>query len=155
MTSYAAKLSELDPKWYVIDAEDVILGRLASRIAVLLRGRHKPTFSPNLDCGDNIIVINAEKVRLTGRKLTDKSYFRHTGFPGGIKETTPQKVLNGAYPERVLEMAVERMLPKDSPLARKQFKKLYVYAGKEHPHAAQTPIAYDFASENRKNKKTD
>jgi large subunit ribosomal protein L13 len=145
--------SNVAPNWIVIDAEGVIVGRLASFIALRLRGKHRPDFTPNVDCGDHVVVINAEKVTLTGRKLLNKVYYRHTGYPGGIKERTAGKVLSGKHPERVLEKAVERMMPKESPLARKQLAKLRVYAGSEHPHTAQTPATIDFKSRNRKNSK--
>ncbi len=153
MKTYAAKPSEIKRDWWVIDAEGVVLGRLASHVANLLRGKHKPTFTPHMDTGDNVVIINAEKIKLTGAKRTDKTYYRHTGHPGGIKETTAGKVLDGRFPERVIQKAVERMLPKESPLAREQFAKLRVYAGGEHPHIAQNPQVLDFASKNPKNKR--
>ncbi|HRP09676.1 MAG TPA: 50S ribosomal protein L13 [Terricaulis sp.] len=149
----AAKASEVKHGWVVIDAEGVIVGRLASFIALRLRGKHRADFTPNVDTGDHVVVINAEKVALTGKKLTDKIYYRHTGYPGGIKERVAGKVLAGKYPERVLEKAVERMMPKESPLARTQLGKLHIYAGGEHPHAAQKPTSIDFKSKNRKNAK--
>jgi large subunit ribosomal protein L13 len=153
MYTYSAKPSEVEKKWLVIDAEGVVLGRLASQVAKLLRGKHKTIFTPHIDTGDHVIVINAEKVKLTGRKMRQKQYHRHTGFPGGIKTDTPQFLLSGEHPERVIERAVERMMPKDSPLARKQFTKLRVVAGSENPHAAQQAEVYDFASMNPKNKR--
>jgi len=137
--------------WIVVDAEGVVVGRLASFIALRLRGKHRADFTPNIDTGDNVVVINAGKVALTGRKLERKVYYRHTGHPGGIKETTAGKILAGKFPGRVVEKAVERMMPKESPLARKQLAKLHVYAGPEHKHAAQQPVAVDFRSANRKN----
>ena len=137
--------------WIVIDAEGVVVGRLASFVARRLRGKHRPDFTPNIDTGDHVVVINAGKVAFTGRKLERKVYYRHTGYPGGIKETTAGKILNGKHPERVVEKAVERMMPKESPLARGQLAKLRVYAGAEHPHAAQNPVTLDFKSQNRKN----
>ena len=146
-----AKPAETTNKWIVVDAEGVVVGRLATFIAMRLRGKHRPDFTPHADVGDHVIVINAEKVALTGRKLTDKVYYRHTGHPGGIKERVAGQVLAGKYPERVLEKAVERMLPKESPLARHQFAKLRVYAGGAHPHEAQNPEVVDFKSRNRKN----
>ncbi len=152
MKTYSAKISEVKRGWWVIDATDVVTGRLASQIALILRGKHKPMFSPNLDCGDNIIVVNAEKIALTGKKSSDKVYYRHTGFPGGIKSTTPEKIMRSEHPERVLYKAVERMMPK-GPLGRKQMSKLHVYAGAEHPHEAQKPEVFDFASKNSKNKR--
>lgn len=151
--TYSAKPSEVKKVWWIIDAEDVVLGRLASNIAMILRGKHKPTFTPHIDCGDHVVVINAEKVRLTGKKRENKKYYRHTGHPGGIKEATAGFILDSRFPERVLQKAVERMLPKDSPLARDQFSKLKVYAGAEHPHAAQQPQAIDMAAKNIKNKR--
>lgn len=153
MKTYSAKPSEVDRKWYVIDADGVVLGRLASTIANILRGKHKPTYTPHIDTGDHIVVINAEKVKLTGRKLTDKKFFWHTGHPGGIKERTIGQILGGNYPERVIEKAVERMVPR-GPLGRAQLKKLRVYAGAEHPHEAQQPEVLDFAARNPKNKRS-
>ena len=151
MKTYTAKPAEVEHKWVVIDAEGAVVGRLASFIATRLRGKHRPDFTPNIDTGDHVVVINAEKVVFTGRKYQDKRYYRHTGHPGGIKETSPRKIIEGRFPERVLEAAVKRMLPKDSPLARKQFSKLRVYAGAEHPHEAQSPEVIDFVSFNSKN----
>lgn len=150
MKTYSAKASEIQKDWVLIDAEGLVLGRLASHIALRLRGKHKATFTPNMDCGDNVIVINAEKVKLTGRKLTQKTYYRHTGHPGGIKSITADKVLGGRFPERVISKAVERMLPK-GPLGRKQLSNLRVYGGSEHPHEAQSPAVVDVASMNPKN----
>lgn len=147
----SAKAAEVEKKWLLIDAEGMVVGRLASIIASRLRGKHKPLYTPHIDCGDNVIVINADKVRFTGNKLTQKRYYKHTGFPGGIKETTPQKLLEGRFPERVLEKAVERMIPR-GPLGRRQLKNLKVYAGTEHPHEAQKPEVLDVAAMNPKNK---
>jgi large subunit ribosomal protein L13 len=147
----SAKASEITNGWIVVDAEGVVVGRLASFIALRLRGKHRADFTPHVDTGDNVVVINCEKVALTGKKMTDKIYYRHTGYPGGIKERVAGKVLEGKHPERVLEKAVERMMPKESPLARKQLSKLHVYAGGEHPHAAQKPTTIDYKSKNRKN----
>jgi large subunit ribosomal protein L13 len=152
--TFSATPKDITRDWWVIDAQDLVVGRLAVKVATLLRGKHKPIYTPHMDCGDHVVVVNADKVRFTGRKLTDKKYYRHTGFPGGIKETTPEKVLKGDHPERVLKMAVLRMMPKESPLARQQLTKLKVYAGAEHPHEAQNPKALDFASENSKNKRS-
>jgi len=152
-STYSAKPKEVTKKWLLIDAEGVVLGRLASEVAKLLRGKHKTIFTPHIDTGDNVIVINADKVKLTGKKMTDKIYYRHTGHPGGVKSATPEFILNSAYPVRVFQKAVERMLPKESPLARDQFTKLHVYAGAEHPHAGQKPELYDFAKKNPKNKR--
>ena len=153
MKTYSAKPSEVEKKWFIVDAEDVVLGRLASQISMRLRGKHKPMYTPHIDCGDNIIVINAEKVKLTGRKLTNKKFYWHTGHPGGIKERTMDKILGGEFPERVLIKAVERMVTR-SPLGRAQMRKLHVYGGTEHPHAAQNPEVLDIASMNPKNKRS-
>jgi len=153
MKTYSAKPSEVERKWLLIDAEDVVLGRLAVIIANLLRGKHKPTYTPNIDCGDNVIVINAEKVKLTGRKLTDKRFFWHTGYPGGIKDRTMGEILGGKHPERVIEKAVQRMVPK-GPMGRTQLKKLRVYPGAEHPHEAQQPELFDVSALNPKNKRS-
>ena len=151
MKTYSATPSDVDRKWYIIDAEDVVLGRMASIIAMMLRGKHKPMFTPNIDCGDYIVVINAEKVLLTGNKRANKTYYWHTGYPGGIKSRTADKILDGAHPERVVSKAVERMLPK-TILGRQQINKLKIYAGTEHPHEAQNPEVLDVASMNPKNK---
>jgi large subunit ribosomal protein L13 len=153
MNTYVAKPQDIQRKWFIIDAEGVVLGRMASHVAKILRGKHKPMFSTNLDVGDNVVIINADKVKLTGRKMENKRYYRHTGHPGGIKETSPVKILAGRFPERIVQMAVKRMMPKDSPLAREQLTKLKVYAGTEHPHTAQTPEVIDFAAMNPKNKR--
>jgi large subunit ribosomal protein L13 len=151
LTTRSAKEADVTHKWIVVDAEGAVLGRLASFIALHLRGKHRADFTPHADTGDHVVVINAGKVALTGRKLERKIYYWHTGHPGGIKERTAGKILNGKHPERVVEKAVERMMPKESPLARKQLGKLRVYAGAEHPHAAQGPETVDFKSFNRKN----
>ena len=153
MSTPMAKAAEIEPKWVVLDAEGAVLGRLASFIAMRLRGKYRPDFTPHTDCGDHVIVINAEKVVLTGNKREQKTYYWHTGYAGGIKERKAGKILDGRFPERVLEKAVERMLPKESPLARQKFGKLRVYAGAEHPHAAQQPVSLAFSERNRKNKK--
>ncbi|MBT9292211.1 50S ribosomal protein L13 [Prosthecodimorpha staleyi] len=150
MSTYSAKPAEVEKKWILIDAEGVVLGRLASLIAMRLRGKHKPTFTPHVDCGDHVIVVNADKVVLTGNKYNDKVYYWHTGHPGGIKERTARKIIEGRFPERVLEKAVLRMLPR-GPLARKQMTHLKLYAGGSHPHDAQQPVALDVKSLNRKN----
>ena len=144
------KPAEVEKKWLLIDAEGLVVGRLASLIANRLRGKHKASFTPHVDCGDNIIIINAEKVRFTGKKATDKVYYRHTGHPGGIKETSPAKILEGRFPERVLVKAVERMVPR-GPLGRQQMRNLRVFKGAEHPHVAQNPEIIDVAAMNRKN----
>lgn len=153
MKTYSAKPSEIVRKWYVIDAEDIILGRLSAVIAAHLRGKGKTMYSPNLDCGDNIVVINAEKVRLTGNKRKDKVFYWHTGYPGGIKERHVGTILDGNHSERVITKAVERMISR-TPLGRQQMRKLHVYAGGEHPHAAQTPEVLDVAAMNPKNKRS-
>ena len=145
------KPAEVEKKWHLIDAEGLVVGRLAAIVANILRGKHKPSYTPHVDCGDHVIVINADKVRFTGKKLNDKKYYKHTGYAGGIKETTPAKVLEGRFPERVLEKAVERMVPR-GPLGRDQMRALHLYAGTEHPHAGQQPETLDVASLNRKNK---
>ena len=150
MKTYNAP-ANVEHNWVVIDATDVVVGRLASYVAKRLRGKHRADFTPHIDTGDNVVIINADKVKFTGRKMTDKVYYRHTGYPGGIKSTTPEKILNGRFPERALELAVKRMMPKESPLARKQFSKLHVYGGADHPHEAQKPDAVDFKAMNRKN----
>ncbi len=147
----SAKAAETQHNWVVIDAEGAIVGRLASYVALRLRGKHRADFTPHVDVGDHVVIINAEKVAFTGKKLQNKIYYRHTGYAGGVKERVAGKVLAGKHPERVLEKAVERMLPKESPLARKQLGKLRVYAGPDHPHAAQQPQTVDFKSMNRKN----
>ena len=155
MKTYSAKASEIEKKWWVIDAENIVLGRLASQVAILLRGKHKPTYTPHIDCGDNIVIINAKHVHLScnkGDKKDGKFYYRHTGHPGGIKETTAGKILLGNYPERVVQMAVNRMISRNK-LGRKQLTNLYVYPEAEHPHTAQKPETFDIASKNTKNKK--
>ena len=150
-TTVSAKPAEIVKNWLLIDAEGLVVGRLASIIANRLRGKHKPLYTPHVDCGDNVIVINADKVRFTGRKLTQKTYYRHTGYAGGIKEITADKVLAGRFPERVLEKAVERMVPR-GPLGRDQMRALRIFKGTEHPHVAQNPTVLDVAGMNRKNK---
>ena len=152
MKTYTAKPAEIEKKWILIDAEGVVLGRLATIVANRLRGKHKPTFTPHMDMGDNVIVINADKVVFTGKKYTDKKFYWHTGYPGGIKERTMRQTLEGRFPERVLEKAVERMVPR-GPLGRRQMKNLKVYAGATHPHEAQQPVALDVAKLNAKNTK--
>jgi large subunit ribosomal protein L13 len=150
MKTYSARPADIEKKWIVIDAEGVVLGRLASIVAMRLRGKHKATFTPHMDMGDNVIVINAEKVQLTGNKRADKTYYRHTGYPGGIKSATAGQILEGKFPERVVTKAVERMMP-GGPLSRQQMTNLRVYAGAEHPHAAQEPESLDLAAMNPKN----
>lgn len=153
MKTYAMKPAEVEKNWVLIDAEGLVVGRLASVIATRLRGKHMPAYTPHVDCGDNVVVINAEKVVFTGKKLTDKKFYWHTGYPGGVKERTMEKLLTGAHPERVLMKAVERMMPKDSPLARQQMTNLKIYAGADHPHDAQKPTPLDVAAMNPKNKR--
>ena len=150
MRTYSAKPSDIEKKWIMVDAEGLVLGRLASIIAKYLRGKHKPTFTPRMDCGDNVIVVNAEKVKLTGNKRNKKTYYWHTGYPGGIKSRTAAKLLDGDHPERVVTKAVERMITR-GPLGRKQMSNLRVYAGTEHPHEAQQPEMLDVAAMNQKN----
>lgn len=146
------KASEIDKRWLLVDAEDVVLGRLAAIVADRLRGKHKPTFTPHMDCGDHVVIVNAEKVKLTGNKLRDKTYYRHTGHPGGIKSATAGAILEGRHPERVIQKAVERMLPK-SKLGRLQLTHLRVYAGPDNPHEAQQPTTLDVGALNPKNKR--
>jgi large subunit ribosomal protein L13 len=150
MKTFVAKPAEIEKKWVLIDAAGLVVGRLASIIAMRLRGKHKPTYTPHVDCGDHVIVVNAEKVVFTGRKLDQKVYHHHTGYPGGVKERKAKFLLEGKFPERVLEKAVERMLD-EGPLARKQFGNLRVYKGPQHPHEAQKPETLDVAAMNRKN----
>ena len=150
-TTAAAKPADVVKQWLLIDAEGLVVGRLASIIADRLRGKHKANFTPHVDCGDNIIVINAEKVRFTGRKAAQKIYYRHTGHPGGIKQVTAAKLLEGRFPERVIEKAVERMVPR-GPLGRQQMRNLRVFAGAGHPHTAQEPQTLDVAAMNEKNR---
>ena len=150
-TTSSLKPSQIEKRWILLDAENAVVGRLAAFIATRLRGKHRPDYTPHMDCGDHVVVINAGKVKLSGRKLEQKTYHWHTGYPGGIKSRTAGKVLSGRFPERVLEKAVERMLPKESPLARRQLTHLRIYAGAEHPHEAQSPEPIDFAAANSKN----
>ena len=150
MKTYSARASDIEKKWVLIDAEGLVVGRLAAIIANRLRGKHKPSFTPHMDCGDHIIVINADKVALTGRKRQDKTYYWHTGFPGGIKERKAHQILDGKFPERVLELAVKRMLP-GGPLKRQQMTHLRLYKGSAHPHEAQNPEKLEIAARNPKN----
>ena len=152
MKTFSAKPSDIEKKWFFVDAEGLVLGRMAAEIAKILRGKNKPIFTPHMDCGDNVIVINAEKVALTGKKLDNKIYYRHTGYPGGIKSTTPRRILEGKFPERVIEKAIQRMIPK-GPLGRDQLRNLKVYAGVDHPHEGQKPEVLDIGAQNPKNKK--
>ena len=150
--TYVATPKDIEKNWVVVDANEVVLGRLASLIAMRLRGKHKATYTPNMDCGDHVIVVNAEKVKLTGNKREQKTYYWHTGYPGGIKDRTADKILDGRFPERVIQKAVERMIPR-GPLGRKAMRNLHVYAGDTHPHEAQQPEVLDVASMNPKNKR--
>jgi large subunit ribosomal protein L13 len=153
MTTYSAKAADIEKKWVMIDASGLVVGRLASIVALRLRGKHKPTYTPHVDDGDNVIVVNAEKVVFTGRKREKKVYHHHTGFIGGIKERTARSILEGRFPQRIVEKAVERMLPR-GPLGRRQLGNLRVYAGPDHPHAAQNPEPLDVAAMNRKNSRS-
>jgi len=156
-TTYSAKPSEIKKEWFIIDATDLVAGRLASQVALRLRGKHKPTYTPHMDDGDCIVIINARKVYLSGNKADRKNgkiYYRHTGHPGGIKQVTAGVLLEGRFPERVLEKAIERMISRN-PLGRKQMKNLYIYGGEEHKHAGQQPKVLDIAGLNVKNKKKD
>jgi large subunit ribosomal protein L13 len=151
--SFSLRHQDVKKGWVVMDAEGVIIGRLASLIAQILRGKHRATYTPSVDGGDNVIVINAEKVRMTGKKAEDSIYYYHTGYPGGIKERTRAKMLAGKNPERVIELAVQRMMPR-GPLGRRQLTHLKVYKGSEHPHVAQNPVKIDVAARNPKNKRS-
>ena len=150
MNTYSAKVAEVEKKWVLIDAKGLVVGRLAAIIAMRLRGKHRPTFTPHIDTGDNVVVVNADKVVLTGRKNDQKTYYWHSGYIGGIKERKARNILEGKFPERVLEKAVERMLPR-GPLGRRQLGNLKVYGGAEHPHAAQQPETIDVAALSPKN----
>ena len=152
MKTYSVKESKKKKKWLIVDAKDVVLGRLATIVATRLKGKHKPTYTPHMDCGDNVIVINAKHVRLTGNKRNGDKFYWHTGYPGGIKERSKGEILDGEYPERVIEKAVERMLAR-GPLGRQVMSNLRVYAESEHPHEAQKPEVLDIASMNPKNKR--
>ncbi|MCK5042097.1 MAG: 50S ribosomal protein L13, partial [Sphingomonadales bacterium] len=150
MKTYSAKPADIEKKWVLIDAKDLVLGRMSSIVAAILRGKNKPTFTPHMDCGDNVVIINAEKIHLTGKKRSDKVYYRHTGYPGGIKSNSPEEILEGKFPERVVLKAIERMLPR-GPLARQQMRNLKVYVGSDHPHEAQQPEFLDVSAMNPKN----
>ena len=152
MLTFSLKQKDIKKKWYLIDANGLVLGRLAAKISTILRGKHKTTYTSHLDCGDNVVVINAKGIRLTGSKEKKKSYFKHTGYPGGIKERTADKILDGRFPSRVLEKAVQRMIPR-GPLGRQAMRNLHIYAGPSHPHEAQQPVTLDIASMNDKNKR--
>ncbi|PHS26066.1 MAG: 50S ribosomal protein L13 [Robiginitomaculum sp.] len=154
MKTFSAKPADVEKKWIIIDAKDAIVGRLASFVAARLRGKHRTDYTPHVDCGDYVIIVNADKIVFTGRKLDDKKYFWHTGYPGGIKERTASAILNGRFPERIVKKAVQRMLPHESPLARQQFSNLKVYNGEAHPHEAQKPETIDFAALNPKNSRS-
>lgn len=150
MKTFSLKTADVDKKWIVIDAQGLVVGRLASLIALRLRGKHKPTFTPHIDCGDNVIVINADKVVFTGKKRDQKIYYHHTGYPGGIKERSAKFIMEGRFPERIVEKAVQRMLPR-GPLGRQQLSNMRVYKGSGHPHVAQQPQPLDVAALNSKN----
>ncbi len=150
-TTKSVRPQDVEKKWHVIDAEDLVVGRLATIVANILRGKHKPSFTPHVDCGDHVVIVNADKVRFTGKKLGQKIYYKHTGYPGGLKEVTAGKVLEGRFPERVLEKAIERMIPR-GPLGRDQMRALHLYNGTEHPHGGQNPKTLDVGSLSRKNK---
>ena len=150
MSTYSAKAADIEKKWVLIDATGLVVGRLASIVAMRLRGKHKPTYTPHMDCGDNVVVINADKVKFTGRKREQKVYYHHTGYIGGIKERSAKSILEGRFPERIVEKAVERMLPR-GPLFRQILGNLRVYKGSEHPHTAQQPEMLDVGALNRKN----
>ena len=150
MKTYSAKAKDIEKKWLLVDAEGLIVGRAAAIIANRLRGKHKPTFTPSMDCGDYVVVVNAEKIVFSGNKFTQKNYYWHTGFPGGIKERRADKIIQGKHPDRILEAAVRRMLP-GGPLKRQQMTHLLMYSGPEHPHQAQSPVALDIKAMNPKN----
>ena len=150
--TYSAKPSEIKRDWFVIDAKDLVLGRLSVIVANILRGKNKPTFTPHMDCGDNVIITNADKIFLTGKKLKNKIHYWHTGYPGGLKQRSAGQILEGRFPERLLRLSIERMISRN-PLGRKVLKKLYIYKGDEHPHVAQQPKKLDIANINRKNSK--
>ena len=150
MNTISTKDIDVKKKWILIDATDVVVGRLASFVANRLRGKHLASYTPHVDDGDNVIIINAEKIHFTGNKFVDKKYYKHTGYPGGIKSTTPEKILESKFPERILQKAIRRMMP-SGPLSNKQFNNLMIYSGEEHPHKAQKPVIIDFKDINNKN----
>jgi large subunit ribosomal protein L13 len=152
-TTVSLKPADVEKRWILIDAKGLVVGRLAAIIAKHLRGKHLPSYTPHVDCGDYVVVVNADKVAFTGNKMNGKIYYWHTGFPGGVKQRTPAQILGGKYPERVIQKAVERMLPKESPLARAQLNHLKVYVGPDHPHAAQNPEPLDVGAMNPKNRR--
>ncbi len=154
MKTFSATPGDIERGWCVIDADGLVLGRLAAIVANRLRGKHKPMFTPHMDCGDHVVIVNAEKVVLTGKKREQKVYYRHTGHPGGIKESRPAAILEGRFPERVIEAAVRRMVP-SGPLGRDVLRKLHVYGGAEHPHQGQQPQPLDIAAMSRKNSTTE
>ena len=149
LTTWVNK-KNVEKKWYIIDATDIVLGRLASFLAIRLMGKHKSSYCPNIDCGDNFVVVNAKNIKMTGKKLEQKILYKHTGYPGGLKETSYKDILNSSSPEKLVKLSVKRMLPK-GVLGREQFKKLYVYSESKHPHDAQKPETIDFRSLNKKN----
>jgi len=153
MKTFTATPADIVKKWILVDAEGVVLGRLAAEVAKILRGKHKPTFTPHMDMGDNVIIVNADKVQMTGKKRDDKLYYWHTGYPGGIKHRTARQILEGAHPERVVEKAVERMISRNR-LGRQQMSNLRVYAGADHPHVAQSPEVLDIKAMNPKNSRS-
>ncbi len=153
MKTYSAKPAEIERKWFVVDAKDVVLGRLAAEVAKILRGKHKPIYTPHIDTGDHVVIVNAAQVQLTGNKRKNKHFYWHTGYPGGIKSRTMEQILSGPHPERVICKAVERMITR-SPLGRDQMRKLRVYAGAEHPHGAQQPEILDLGARNPKNRRS-
>lgn len=150
MKTYSATPSDIERRWFIVDADGLVLGRLAALLAARLRGKHKPMFTPHMDCGDHFVVVNAEKVVLTGRKAQQKIYYRHTGYPGGLKEARADKILAGRFPDRVIESAVKRMIP-SGVLGRDVLRKLHIYKGPDHPHQAQQPERFDVAALNTKN----
>jgi large subunit ribosomal protein L13 len=152
--TFSLRHQDLKKQWILIDAEGVILGRLAAEVSKILRGKHRPNYTPSVDCGDHVIIINGEKVRMTGNKATDSIFYYHTGYPGGIKERTRDKMLKGKNPGFVIEKAVQRMMPR-GPLGRRQLGHLKVYKGTEHPHTAQNPTVLDLAARNPKNKRAE
>ena len=152
-TTVHAKKPEVQRAWLLVDADDKVLGRMCTEVACILRGKRKTSYTPHVDTGDYVVVVNAEKVKLTGKKLSDKIYYRHTGYPGGIKQRTAGQILDGKHPERVVEKAVERMITSNS-LGREQLRNLRVYVGAEHPHEAQQPEALDLQAMNPKNKRS-
>ena len=153
MKTFSAKPTNIEKQWIIVDAEGIVLGRLASIVAMRLRGKHKPSFTPHMDMGDNVIIINAKKIQLTGKKKFDKTYYWHTGYPGGIKSRTAKQILEGKFPERLVVKAVERMLP-GGVLSRRQMTNLRVYAGSNHPHEAQDPVSLDLKMMDPKNSRS-